>query len=264
MTFDVDFFVIGAGSGGVRAARIAAGHGAKTLVAEESRIGGTCVIRGCVPKKLYVFASQFADDFRDAAAFGWRLGEPKFDWPTLVTAKDKEIGRLSDAYRENLARSGAKLVEQRATVVDPHRVRLADGREISARHILIACGSRPVRPTAVKGLDYAITSNEIFDLPVFPRRLLVVGGGYIAVEFASLFQRLGSQVTMVMRGPSLLRGLRRGYAQWHARRDGERRCRPSIWLRANHDRKGTRRLVARDAVRRLHCRRRSGAVRDRP
>jgi glutathione reductase (NADPH) len=206
MTFDVDFFVIGAGSGGVRAARIAAGHGAKTLVAEESRIGGTCVIRGCVPKKLYVFASRFADDFRDAAAFGWRVGEPKFDWPTLVTAKDKEIGRLSDAYRENLARSGAKLVEQRATVVDPHRVRLADGREISARHILIACGSRPVRPTAVKGFDHAITSNEIFDLPVFPRRLLVVGGGYIAVEFASLFQRLGSRVTMVMRGPSLLRG----------------------------------------------------------
>ncbi|HZZ21632.1 MAG TPA: glutathione-disulfide reductase [Roseiarcus sp.] len=206
MAFDIDFFVIGAGSGGVRAARIAAGHGAKTLVAEESRIGGTCVIRGCVPKKLYVHASRFADDFRDAAGFGWSVGEPTFDWPTLVKAKDKEIGRLSDAYRDNLARSGAKLVEQRATVVDPHRVRLADGREISARHILIACGSRPVRPTGVKGLQHAITSNEIFDLPVFPRSLLVVGGGYIAVEFASLFQRLGSQVTMVMRGPNLLRG----------------------------------------------------------
>ncbi len=206
MAFDIDFFVIGAGSGGVRAARIAAGHGAKTLVAEESRIGGTCVIRGCVPKKLYVHASRFADDFRDAAGFGWSVGEPTFDWPTLVKAKDKEIGRLSDAYRENLARSGAKLVEQRATVVDPHRVRLADGREISARHILIACGSRPVRPAGVKGLDHAITSNELFDLPVFPRRLVVVGGGYIAVEFASLFQRLGSQVTMVIRGPNLLRG----------------------------------------------------------
>ncbi len=206
MAFDVDFFVIGAGSGGVRAARIAAGHGAKTLVAEESRIGGTCVIRGCVPKKLYVHASRFADDFRDAAGFGWSVGEPAFDWATLVAAKDKEIGRLSDAYRANLARSGAKLVEQRAAVVDPHRVRLADGRELSARHILIACGSRPVVPTDVKGLEYAITSNEVFDLPVFPRRLLVVGGGYIAVEFASLFQRLGSQVTMVMRGPNLLRG----------------------------------------------------------
>ena len=206
MAFDVDFFVIGAGSGGVRAARIAAGHGAKTLVAEEGRIGGACVIRGCVPKKLYVHASRFADDFRDAAGFGWSVGEPTFDWPTLVKAKDKEISRLSDAYRENLARSGSKLVEQRATVVDPHRVRLADGREISARHILIACGSRPVTPTDVKGLEHAITSNEVFDLPVFPRRLLVVGGGYIAVEFASLFQRLGAQVTMVMRGPNLLRG----------------------------------------------------------
>ena len=206
MAFDVDFFVIGAGSGGVRAARIAAGHGAKTLVAEESRIGGTCVIRGCIPKKLYVYASRFADDFRDAAGFGWSVGEPTFDWPTLVAAKDKEIGRLSDAYRDNLARSGAKLVEERAIVVDPHRVRLADGREVSARHILIACGSRPAPLAGVEGLEHAITSNEIFDLPVFPRRLLVVGGGYIAVEFASLFQRLGSEVTQVMRAPNLLRG----------------------------------------------------------
>jgi glutathione reductase (NADPH) len=206
MAFDVDFFVIGAGSGGVRAARIAAGHGATTLVAEESRIGGTCVIRGCVPKKLYVIASRFADDFRDAAGFGWDVGEPKFDWPTLVAAKEKEISRLSEAYRQNLARSGAKLIEQRATVADPHRVRLADGREISARHILIACGSRPVTPTRVEGIAHAITSNEVFDLPVFPRRLLVVGGGYIAVEFASLFQRLSAQVTMAMRGPNLLRG----------------------------------------------------------
>jgi glutathione reductase (NADPH) len=206
MAFDVDFFVIGAGSGGVRAARIAAGHGAKTLVAEESRVGGTCVIRGCVPKKLYVYASRFVDDFRDAAGFGWSVGEPTFDWPALVAAKDKEIGRLSDAYRDNLARSGAKLTEQRATIVDPHTVRLADGREVTARHILIACGSHPTMPTGVEGLEHAITSNEIFDLPVFPRRLLVVGGGYIAIEFASLFQRLGSQVTLVMRGPNVLRG----------------------------------------------------------
>jgi glutathione reductase (NADPH) len=206
MAFDVDFFVIGAGSGGVRAARIAAGHGAKTLVAEEGRIGGACVLRGCVPKKLYVMASRFADDFRDAAGFGWTVGEPTFDWPTLVAAKDKEISRLSDAYRANLARSGAKLVEQRATVVDPHRVRFADGHQISARHILIASGSRPVVPAGIEGLEHSVTSNEVFDLPVFPRRLLVVGGGYIAVEFASLFQRLGSQVTMVMRGPNLLRG----------------------------------------------------------
>jgi glutathione reductase (NADPH) len=206
MAFDVDYFVIGAGSGGVRSARIAAGHGAKTLVAEEGRIGGACVIRGCVPKKLYVIASRFADDFRDAAEFGWTVSEPTFDWPTLVKAKDKEISRLSDAYRQNLARSGAKLVEQRATVLDPNRVRFADGREVTARHILIASGSRPVMPTGIAGIEHAITSNEVFDLPVFPRRLLVVGGGYIAVEFASLFQRLGSRVTMVMRGPNLLRG----------------------------------------------------------
>ncbi len=206
MAFDVDFLVIGAGSGGVRAARIAAGHGAKTLVAEESRIGGTCVIRGCVPKKLYVYASRFADDFRDAAGFGWSVGEPTFDWPTLVAAKDKEISRLSDAYRANLERSGAKLTEQRATVAGPHRVKLADGQEVSARHILIACGSHPTMPAGVEELEHAITSNELFDLPVFPRRLLVVGGGYIAVEFASLFQRLGSEVTQVMRAPNILRG----------------------------------------------------------
>ena len=206
MALDVDFFVIGAGSGGVRAARIAAGHGAKTLVAEESRVGGTCVLRGCVPKKLYVYASRFADDFRDAAGFGWSVREAKFDWPRLVAAKDKEITRLSEAYRENLVRSGAKLVEERATVVDPHRVRLAGGAEVSVRHILIASGSRPTLLDGVEGLEHAITSNEIFDLPEFPRRLLVVGGGYIAVEFASLFQRLGAEVTQVMRAPNILRG----------------------------------------------------------
>jgi glutathione reductase (NADPH) len=206
MAFDVDFFVIGAGSGGVRAARIAAGHGAKTLVAEESRVGGTCVIRGCVPKKLYVHASRFADEFKDAAGFGWSVREAKFDWPKLVAAKDKEITRLSDAYRDNLARSGAKLVEERATVLDPHRVRLAGGAEISARHILVASGSRPTLLDGVEGLEHAITSDEIFDLPEFPRRLLVVGGGYIAVEFASLFQRLGAQVTQIMRAPNILRG----------------------------------------------------------
>ena len=264
MAFDVDFFVIGAGSGGVRAARIAAGHGATTLVAEESRIGGTCVIRGCVPKKLYVFASRFADDFRDAAGFGWDVGQPTFDWPTLVAAKEKEISRLSDAYRENLARSGAKLVEQRATVVDPHRVRLADGHEISARHILIACGSRPVMPTGVEGLEHAITSNEIFDLPVFPRRLLVVGGGYIAIEFASLFERLGSEVTMVMRGPNLLRGFDDDM------RDGMRDAMAkagvvlSVWLPADRDRKESRRNIARNPVRRLGDRSRPGFVRDWP
>jgi len=206
MAFDVDFFVIGAGSGGVRAARIAAGHGAKTIVAEESRIGGTCVIRGCVPKKLYVYASRFADDFADAAGFGWRVGETTFDWPALVAAKEKEISRLSAAYRANLAASGAELIEERATIVGPQRVRLASGREVTARHVLVATGSWPTLPEGEKGLEHAISSNEIFDLPVFPKRLLVVGGGYIAVEFASLFVRLGAEVTQVMRADNVLRG----------------------------------------------------------
>ncbi len=206
MAFDVDFFVIGAGSGGVRAARVAAGYGAKTIVAEESRIGGTCVIRGCVPKKLYVYASRFADDFADANGFGWRVGEASFDWPSLVAAKEREITRLSDAYRANLAASGAALIEERATIVGPQRVRLAGGKEFSARHILVSVGSRPTLLPGVEGLEHAITSNEVFDLPVFPRRLLVVGGGYIAVEFASLFRRLGSAVTQVMRAPNVLRG----------------------------------------------------------
>jgi glutathione reductase (NADPH) len=221
MAYDVDFFVIGAGSGGVRAARIAAGHGARTIVAEESRIGGTCVIRGCVPKKLYVYASRFVDDFADAAGFGWNVGEPTFNWSTLVAAKEKEITRLSAAYRANLEASGAKLIEERATIVGPQRVRLASGEELSARHILVAVGSRPTLLSGVEGLEYAITSNEAFDLPVFPRRLLVVGGGYIAVEFASLFQRLGSRVTQVMRAPNVLRGfdddMRRGVRDAMAR-----------------------------------------------
>ena len=206
MAFDVDFFVIGAGSGGVRAARVAASHGAKTIVAEESRIGGTCVIRGCVPKKLYVYASRFADDFADAAGFGWRVGDVSFDWPSLVAAKEKEITRLSAAYRANLAASGAELIEERATIVGPQRVRLRGGKEFSARHILVSVGSRPTLLPGIEGLEHTITSNEAFDLKDFPGRLLVVGGGYIAVEFASLFQRLGARVTHVMRAPNLLRG----------------------------------------------------------
>jgi glutathione reductase (NADPH) len=206
MNFDVDLFVIGAGSGGVRAARIAAGHGAKTMVAEEFRIGGTCVIRGCVPKKLLVYASRFADSFRDAAGFGWTVGETKFEWSTLVAAKEKEITRLSQIYRTNLAASGVEIVELRAELAGPHEVRLSDGRRISARHILIATGGRPELHPPIEGIEHAITSNEVFDLATFPRRLLVVGGGYIAVEFASLFRRLGAEVTQAMRGDNVLRG----------------------------------------------------------
>ncbi|HEY1941521.1 MAG TPA: glutathione-disulfide reductase [Roseiarcus sp.] len=205
MAFDVDLFVIGAGSGGVRAARIAAQHGAKVMVAEEFRIGGTCVIRGCVPKKLLVYASRFADDFADAEGYGWTVGSTHFDWPTLVAAKEREISRLSAIYRVNLEKAGVDIVEQRAVVTGPRSVRLADGRTVNARHILVATGGHPVPLGSIIGLEHAISSNEVFDLAIFPKRLLVVGGGYIAVEFASLFARLGSDVTEVMRAGNVLR-----------------------------------------------------------
>ncbi|MGI3902817.1 MAG: glutathione-disulfide reductase [Janthinobacterium lividum] len=213
----VDFFVIGAGSGGVRAGRIAASHGASVMVAEDHRIGGTCVIRGCVPKKLYVYASRFADDFADAAGFGWTVGATRFDWPDLVRAKEAEITRLSALYRQNLEKAGASFVEQRARVDGPHGIVLADGRRISAEHILVASGGRPTLHPEIPGLEYAITSNEIFDLKVFPRRLLVVGAGYIGLEFASVFARLGSDVTVAFRGEQILSGfdgdMREGLAE---------------------------------------------------
>jgi glutathione reductase (NADPH) len=205
--FDVDLFVIGAGSGGVRAARIAAGYGAKVIVAEEFRVGGTCVIRGCIPKKLMVYASRFRDDFEDARGFGWSLDEPGFDWPSLVAAKEKEITRLSGIYSANLAKAGVEIVASRAVVVDPHRIAFVDdGLRLRARYILVATGGRPVLEPAVPGLELAITSNEVFDLPVLPRRMLIVGGGYIAVEFASIFARLGTEVTLCARGTNVLRG----------------------------------------------------------
>jgi glutathione reductase (NADPH) len=206
VSFDVDLFVIGAGSGGVRAARIAAGHGTRAMVAEEFRVGGTCVIRGCVPKKLLVYASRFADDFADSAGYGWRVGETRFDWPTMVAAKEKEITRLSGIYRANLEKAGVQIVEERAEIAGPQSVRLASGRIVSAKHILIATGAAPEFAPVIPGLEHAISSNEIFDLKSFPNRLLVVGGGYIAVEFASIFARLGAAVTQVTRGDNVLRG----------------------------------------------------------
>jgi len=206
MSFDYDLFVIGAGSGGTRAARIASGHGAKVAIAESFRIGGTCVIRGCVPKKILVYASRFADAFADASAFGWSAGEISFDWPTLVAAKETEITRLSGIYAANLDRAKVEIIRERATVIGPHHVALGSDQVASARHILIATGARPELAPAVEGLEHTITSNEIFDLPEFPRRLLVVGGGYIAVEFACLFRRLGAEVYEVMRADNILRG----------------------------------------------------------
>ncbi len=204
--FDYDLFVIGAGSGGVRAARIAAGYGAKVAVAEEFRIGGTCVIRGCVPKKLYVYASRFRDDFEDAAGFGWSVPPARFDWPTLVAAKEKEITRLSSIYASNLEKAGVETIAARATIEGPQAVRLSTGRIVTAGVILVATGGAPSMYPAIPGIDLAISSNDIFDLPQFPARLMVVGGGYIAVEFASVFARLGSQVTQVFRAENVLRG----------------------------------------------------------
>jgi glutathione reductase (NADPH) len=205
--YDVDLFVIGAGSGGVRAARIAATYGAKVVIAEEFRIGGTCVIRGCVPKKLMVYASRYADEFADAAGFGWSVPEPTFDWRKLTVAKETEITRLSTIYRANLEKSGVRLIESRATVEDDHTVRIvADGRKITAKYILVATGAHPNLVPAIPGLEHTITSNEIFDLPEMPKRILIVGGGYIGVEFGALLARLGSQVTLAMRGGNILRG----------------------------------------------------------
>lgn len=207
MAFDLDLFVIGAGSGGVRAARIAAGYGARVQIAEEFRVGGTCVIRGCVPKKLYVYASRFADDFADAPGFGWRLPEaPVFDWASLVASKEAEITRLSGLYAANLDRAGVEILRERAVVIGPQEVELASGRRIRAKHILIATGGTPQRGPIFPGLEHAISSDEVFDLPTFPRAMLIIGGGYVAVEFASLFARLGSKVTLVMRAPKPLRG----------------------------------------------------------
>ena len=206
--YDVDLFVIGAGSGGVRAARIAAGHGAKVMVAEEFRIGGTCVIRGCVPKKLYVYASRFLDQFEDAAGYGWTFPEkPTFDWAKLVEGKEREISRLSGLYRKGVEGAGGTMVETRAEVVDAHTVRLVnDGRKVTAKYILVATGGSPTLVPPIPGMEHAISSNEVFDLKEFPRRLLIVGGGYIAVEFASVFARLGAKVTLAMRGDNVLRG----------------------------------------------------------
>ncbi|WP_374624910.1 glutathione-disulfide reductase [Pandoraea sp.] len=205
--FDVDLFVIGAGSGGVRAARVAAQYGARVKVAEEYRVGGTCVIRGCVPKKLLVYASRFADEFEDAAGFGWQVQAPKFDWNTLIARKDSEIARLEGIYRTNLERAGAELIEARAVVEGPHTVVLpATGERITARHILIATGGKPADQPHFIGREHAISSNEVFHLASLPERITIIGGGYIALEFAGVFAGLGSKVTVVHRGPHLLRG----------------------------------------------------------
>ncbi|RMV74224.1 Glutathione reductase [Pseudomonas caricapapayae] len=204
MAFDFDLFVIGAGSGGVRAARFAAGFGAKVAVAESRYLGGTCVNVGCVPKKLLVYGAHFSEDFDHAKGFGWSLGEADFDWSTLIANKDREINRLNGIYRKLLVDSGVTLLEGHAKILGPQQVEI-NGQSYSAERILIATGGWPQVPD-VPGREHAITSNEAFFLKTLPKRVVVVGGGYIAVEFASIFNGLGADITLVYRRELFLRG----------------------------------------------------------
>jgi glutathione reductase (NADPH) len=204
--FDTDLFVIGGGSGGVRAARIAAGYGARVMIAEEYRMGGTCVIRGCVPKKLLVYASHIQHEIEDAAGFGWTIPSASFDWPTLIANKDKEIARLEAAYTTNVEKSGARVVKTRAVFEDAHTLRLATGEAVRSKYILIATGGAPNHGPAIPGIEHVISSNEVFHLAALPKRILIQGGGYIALEFACIFAGFGCDVTVVYRGENVLRG----------------------------------------------------------
>ena len=205
--FDYDLFVIGAGSGGVRAARVAAELGAKVAVAEEDKVGGTCVIRGCVPKKLFVDASRFAEALEDSVGFGWTTEGVRFDWPTLRDNVARDVEWLSGIYIRNLEKSGAELIRSRAVIEDRHRIRLVqEDRAVTARYIIVATGGAPTIDPSIPGIGHAITSNEVFHLERLPKRFLVVGGGYIAVEFAGVFNNLGSETTLLYRGEEILRG----------------------------------------------------------
>jgi glutathione reductase (NADPH) len=205
MTFDYDLFIIGAGSGGVRAARISASHGAKVAIAEEYRIGGTCVIRGCVPKKLLVYGAHFAEDLADAKRFGWNTDGATFDWATLRDNVADEVNRLEGLYTQTLGNNHVDSFVERGVVTGPNSVKLASGREITAKYILIATGAWPGAPNA-PGAEYGITSNEVFHLPELPKRAVIAGAGYIANEFAGIFNELGVDVTLVTRGDKMLRG----------------------------------------------------------
>jgi glutathione reductase (NADPH) len=204
--FDFDLFVIGGGSGGVRAARLAAKLGVRTAIAEEYRFGGTCVIRGCVPKKLFVYASEFGHAIDDARAYGWTVGEKRFDWRTLIANKDKEITRISGFYSGNVEAAGGTVIESRAELRDPHTIYLVkEERTVTAERILIATGGHPFIPD-IPGREFAITSNEAFHLDELPRKIVIAGAGYIAIEFACIFQGLGAEVEIVYRGGEILRG----------------------------------------------------------
>ena len=202
---EFDLFVIGAGSGGVRAARIAAAHGAKVAIAEEHKVGGTCVIRGCVPKKLLVYGAHFAEDLNDAAMFGWDIGECRFDWAVLRDNVMAEVGRLENAYTDTLTNHDVHIFHERAELTGPNSVRLGSGKEVRAKYILIATGARPIMPE-IEGIEHAISSNEVFHLEKLPKRVVIAGGGYIANEFAGIFHQFGSHVTIVNRSDVILRG----------------------------------------------------------
>ena len=203
--FDFDLFVIGGGSGGVRAARLAAGLGKKVAIAEEYRFGGTCVIRGCVPKKLFVYASQYGEHFEDSRGFGWTPGEARFDWPKLIANKDREIDRLEGLYRRGLENAGAEIIASRAELTGPHSVLIkATGKTVTAKHILIAVGGRANPHAALPGHELCISSNEAFHLEALPKAILIAGGGYIAVEFANIFHGLGVDTTLIYRGKEIL------------------------------------------------------------
>src|SRR5260370_10713031 len=205
--YDFDLFTIGAGSGGVAGSRRAGCYGAKVGIAEAVRVGGTCVLRGCVPKKLLVYGAEFADAFEDAAGFGWSLGERRFDWAKLIAAKNKELDRLHGIYIELLRSADVAIFDGYARIVDPHTVEIG-GKHYTAAHIIIATGARPVMPE-IAGIEHVISSDEALDLAALPKRVLIVGGGYIAVEFAGIFGSLGSKVTMAIRAAQPLRGFGR-------------------------------------------------------
>src|SRR5947199_7562026 len=202
--YDFDMFTIGAGSGGVASSRRAGSYGARVAICEESRVGGTCVLRGCVPKKLLVYGAQFADAFADAAGFGWTVAPPKFDWPSLIGAKNKELDRLEQIYINMLKNGGVEIIEGRGVLVDPHTVEVA-GRHYTADNILIATGGHPTVPS-IPGIEHVISSNEALDLPSLPRKIVIVGGGYIAVEFAGIFRGFGCEVVEIIRREELLYG----------------------------------------------------------
>jgi len=202
--FDHDLFVIGAGSGGIRASRISHHLGGRVAIAENYRIGGTCVIRGCIPKKLLAYAAHYAEDFEDARGYGWSIEGASFSWPDLIANKNREIARLSKVYTDGFTRVGITVIEGTAKLADAHTVEIG-GRRVTAQNLLVATGGWPVKP-AIPGIEHAITSNEAFELPALPKRILIVGGGYVAVEFAGIFHGLGAEVTLSYRGGQILRG----------------------------------------------------------